>query len=159
MLVVAFLHIGFLLAGALLLAYGAARKHWMAILPGSLLLAFALWCMLYFFPFDWLMPARRTVAEYKLDTYTIRFGQQPSSDFYETYLEIIRPDGLKAVRWVDSDGDKIWRPSIEKVGSRIYFCRLGYSRTNSYTPWVDSGTSEVYTRLGGAQPIEAMDYK
>ena len=159
MLVYAWVHIGVLFFGALLLAHGAAQKRVGTAIPGILLFVLALWGMCYVFPLDWLLPGNKTAAEYKLDNYTIRFGQQPSIDFYETYVDVVRPDGKTARRWVDADGDKIWGARTERVGDRVYFRRMFSPRDSTYTPWVDVVTSEVYTRMDDAAPVEALNYK
>lgn len=150
---------GLLLCGALLLAHGVMRKNIFSGLLGILMLMLGSYGMIFFSPFDWVLPNRKTAAQYKLDNYTIRFGQQPGSDFYETYVEVVRPDGKIAQRWIDTDDDKIWLAWTKKVDDKVYFCRPLTPPTNDYTPWVDVVTSEVYTRLGGAAPIEALEYK
>jgi hypothetical protein len=53
--------------------------------------------------------------------YTVAMVQKPGSDFYDSFLEICRPDGKRTRLMVDWDADKWWGLHARTDGTRTAF--------------------------------------
>jgi hypothetical protein len=129
MALIALIHLCWLVmvpAGAALLFKGAIspRRRGLAVTLGLLLLVMSLPAVFFcqsMFPFDFLGFGREVRASVTGPGYTVSMVQKPGYDFYDSYLEICRPDGKTTRLMVDADDDKLWGLSAKTQGTRTDF--------------------------------------
>lgn len=95
--------------------------------------------------------------------YTVEYAQQWGQDFYETYFEVTREDGLKAYLEVDPDDNKCWSMATQQAGSKIYFLCDEKSPTER-SSYLDTRWREIYAAGSSSctQPLDGLvfrDYK
>lgn len=86
--------------------------------------------------------------------YRVGYGQQWGLDFYETYYEVEREDGLKAYLEIDGDDHKCWNITIQTVGARVYFL-CDEQSISGQTSYVD--TEQQFLYVGGSGCLRRLD--
>jgi hypothetical protein len=92
-------------------------------------------------------PASVSVANYR-----VGYGQQWGLDFYETYYEVTREDGLKAYLEIDGDDNKCWSITSQTVGARVYFL-CDEKEITAQTSYVDTEQKLVYAGGNGCSRL------
>jgi hypothetical protein len=94
-------------------------------------------------------PVHVSVANYR-----VGYGQQWGLDFYETYYEVEREDGLKAYLEIDGDDNKCWNITTRTVGARVYFL-CDEQAISAQTSYVD--TEQQFLYVGGSGCLRRLD--
>ena len=81
-----------------------------------------------------------------IPNYRIDYAQQWGLDFYETYFEVTRQDGLKAYLEIDGDDNKCWDIKTQQAGTKIYFL-CDEETITEQTSYVDTEQELLY--IGG----------
>lgn len=99
--------------------------------------------------------------EVKLSTtipgYAIEFIHRPGFDFYDTFFEITRSDGKRAIIIIDADDSKWWSHHIIEQDGRTYFSRnknITPDRTSFVEPENDLIYSGYYKRFYKLSELE-----
>lgn len=80
----------------------------------------------------------------EVSPYTVTLVQEPGYDFYDSFLEITRPDGKSAEVLIDADDDRWWNPDVFQKDGKTYFVR-GLGKIGDHTSYVDPGNDIVYS--------------
>ena len=149
MLFLPIIHIGLLLLlpiGTLLIIFN--KKQNIKIIGIALIIVsipFYYFCY-YIFPFDFIIPRQEVKLTINISNskYKVEISQKPTCFEYYTYGNIIRKDNETYFFLCDVDDYKWWKPITRKIDNKIYFLR-GSHKIDTYTPWVDIKTLDVYT--------------
>lgn len=76
--------------------------------------------------------------------YEVCLIQKPGGDFYESYFEVTRSDGAKAIVLIDSDDMKWFNPDVVQKDGRFYFTR-GLGRITERTSYVDPNADTIFS--------------
>jgi hypothetical protein len=86
---------------------------------------------------------KRARASVAIPYYRIDYAQQWGQDFYETYFEVTRQDGLKAYLEIDGDDHKCRRVTTQADGAKVYFL-CDEKTISERTPYVDKEQGLLY---------------
>ena len=91
--------------------------------------------------------------------YTVTLIQEPGCDFYNSYLEIRRPDGQTAEVLIDGDDYRWWNPAVVQRDGKTYFVR-GSGDIEDGTSYVDPENDIVYSGYyQRAHKISELEFK
>lgn len=84
--------------------------------------------------------------------YRVVYAQQWGADFYETYYEVERADGLKAYLEIDGDDNKCWNITTQIVGAKVYFL-CDEKVISGQTSYVDTEQKLLYAGGSGCSRL------
>lgn len=94
-----------------------------------------------------------------ISDYRIVYAQQWGLDFYETYYEVTRADGLKAYLEIDGDDNKCWSITTQQVGTRVYFL-CDEQTINEHTSYAETEQMLLYAgTISCSRPIADLTFR
>ena len=110
-----------------------------------------------FCPLDFLFGLDHTSDWTSVGVYKVRAFQHPSSDFYETAIEVQRADGKIARNYGDTDDVKMWNGRLTPIGDRLVLARS--FGTQSHEHYVDCKNETVFNHVDGITAFTALEFR
>jgi hypothetical protein len=110
-------------------------------------------------PPDIFFRQRNASDSVSVSGYHIVYAQQWGLDFYETYYEVTRADGLKAYLEIDGDDNKCWSITTQQTGTRIYFL-CDEQTVTEHTSYVNTEQMLLYAgAISCSRPIVDLPFR